>query len=726
MDLVPRLVRALLLLALLLAVAPSAGVAEELCPEPCRCPGHGRLNCRHTGLATVPPASRRRALALLDFTGNSITALGKQAWKDYPWAETLVLRDNELRTVKSHSLEGLFLLKHLNLSGNGLTRIRSGTFQAWHGMQFLQELILSQNPLVVIDDSAFFKLPSVRSLDLSATQVIPQTLLQLLQTTVSLETLQVPKETACCLCQERPRPESPCRTIQFLCEKLCSSSAPQCVHSTVLQTRGEVMDMEQRRELNTSPVLILKPMEPSLGDHGTATLVVALTQSAEGGVSSLDSSRRNSYPPQHLLGHEGKTSAGDLRAKVKKKLHKAESIKAARITVPHQPQPARLKHVVEKTPSSWHQEKMESRLYWQGLKPSAVTGGLKHADDPSISGQHRDEEEDPTARKYHVRTHKRHKKKDRQYWVGHNPLFYQVLSPVKVERRSRSAQGLNRDVDFLSDPLVQSHPAVSSRRGATAEEKHSSIGGHLLLMPDTREEEDSMLLHKPVRPRSADLAPVLKDLETNADHHQQLMEAHKGLKTFMAHVERALRRDCSLPQLKQACAKMVKKTRLLLKVLQGRQENQEAYDPIEQCRQQENMIIHMALGKDKGLTGKHKQKVVVYVITFVVLLFFFVLVLLILKCVFHKRSRQSELDSQPGHPRKLWLRRFCAKLPQRGRKDNKEAQNVEQPLLYRAESSSECCPCSQAVHGASQCCSLFSKSELPWIQRIRDAYESQR
>lgn len=39
---------------------------------------------------------------------------------------------------------------------------------------------------------------------------------------------QVPKEAACCLCQERPRPESPCRTIQFLCQKLCSTSAPQC------------------------------------------------------------------------------------------------------------------------------------------------------------------------------------------------------------------------------------------------------------------------------------------------------------------------------------------------------------------------------------------------------------------------------------------------------------------------------------------------------------------
>ncbi|XP_041317815.1 leucine-rich repeat-containing protein 37B-like [Pyrgilauda ruficollis] len=137
----------------------------------------------------------------------------------------------------------------------------------------------------------------------------------------------------------------------------------------------------------------------------------------------------------------------------------------------------------------------------------------------------------------------------------------------------------------------------------------------------------------------------------------------------MAHVERALKRDCSLPQLKQACAKMVTKTRLLLKLLRERQENQGAYDPMEQCRLQESMIIHMALGKDKGLTGKQKLEVVVYVITFVVLLFFFVLVLLILKCVSHKCSRR-ELDSQPDHTRKLWLRRFCVKLPQRGRKDN--------------------------------------------------------
>ncbi|XP_048170464.1 leucine-rich repeat-containing protein 37B-like isoform X2 [Corvus hawaiiensis] len=136
-----------------------------------------------------PEGERCLSFLCRDFTGNSIAEIGKRAWKNYPWAETLVLRDNELRAVKSHSLQGLFLLKHLdlsgneivsieerafeplpflkllNLSGNGLTQIRSGTFQAWHGMQFLQEL------------------------DLSATQVTPQTLLLFLQSTVSLESL---------------------------------------------------------------------------------------------------------------------------------------------------------------------------------------------------------------------------------------------------------------------------------------------------------------------------------------------------------------------------------------------------------------------------------------------------------------------------------------------------------------------------------------------------------
>ncbi|XP_032922640.1 leucine-rich repeat-containing protein 37B-like [Catharus ustulatus] len=101
----------------------------------------------------------------------------------------------------------------------------------------------------------------------------------------------------------------------------------------------------------------------------------------------------------------------------------------------------------------------------------------------------------------------------------------------------------------------------------------------------------------------------------------------------MAHVERTLKMDCSLPQLKQACAKMVSKTRLLVNVLRERQENQEASDAMDQCPVQENMIIHMALGKGKKLPRKNLE-VVVYVIISVALLFFFIFVYVILKCVF--------------------------------------------------------------------------------------------
>ncbi|XP_064256027.1 uncharacterized protein LOC135286749 isoform X2 [Passer domesticus] len=474
------------------------------------------------------------------------------------------------------------------------------------------------------------------------------------------------------------------------------------------------MDMEQGRELNTSPVLILKPKEPSLGDHGTVTLVVALTLSADG-VSSLHSSRTNSYPPQHLLGHEGKISAGDLRAKVKKKLHKAESIKAAKITVPHQPQFARLKHVVEKISSSWGQNQMEPRLNWQALNSWDLTSGLNHILDKSVDRHLRGEVEDLALRQNYVNSHKQPKKEDSQYWVGHNQLFYQVLSPVKSEGEptatiTKDEQRLNSNLDFLSDPLVQGQHAVSSRGGATAEKEHSSLGGHLLLMPDTtdthwkQQEEGSRFLNKPWSPQSPDLAPVPGELlEAVVDRQLRLLVPDKSLQMFMAHVERALRRDCSLPQLQQACAKMVSKTGLLLKVLSERQETHGAYDPMGRCPLQENISRRTALEEDQEPTEK-------------------------------MRFLSHEGASQASHTRKLWLRRFCVKLVQRGRKDNKEAQNVEQ---QRAESSSHRQPLSLHARaslllkglpsiGALQRFSLFRKSEVPLVQCITDSYESDK
>ncbi|XP_031989995.1 uncharacterized protein LOC116455820 [Corvus moneduloides] len=369
------------------------------------------------------------------------------------------------------------------------------------------------------------------------------------------------------------------------------------------------MDTQLPRELNTSPVLSLKPKEPSLGDHGTVTFAVALTLSTEGDVSSLANSRTNSHPPQHLSGHEGKTSVDGLRAKLEKKVDKAESIKTVKSIVPQQPQPARLKDVEEKTPSSWHHKQQDSRLNWQALNPWDGAGGLNLSDDASIAGHHRDEQQDPAPRQNFIMTH--NQQQDSQYWVGHNQLFYQVMGPMKAVGEPKVDQRLNRNLDFLSDPLVQSRPAASSRGEATAEEGQSSLGGHLLIIPDTTEthwkqpEEGSRFLNKPGSPQGPDLALVPGErLETTVDRFLRLLVPDKGLRTFMAHVERALRTDCSLPQLQLACAKMVSKTGLLLKVLSERQENQGASERMGQCRLQANISRRTALEEDQEPTGK--------------------------------------------------------------------------------------------------------------------------
>ncbi|CAM5178051.1 unnamed protein product, partial [Eretmochelys imbricata] len=124
-----------------------------------------------------------------------------------------VLKDNDLSKLQKDSLEGLLSLKHLdlscnkilfiekqafeplpflqyiNLGGNLITELHYGTFQAWHGMQFLQKLVLSHNPLSIIADTSFFELPSLKYLDLGATQVTQKTFQTLLMTSLRLETL---------------------------------------------------------------------------------------------------------------------------------------------------------------------------------------------------------------------------------------------------------------------------------------------------------------------------------------------------------------------------------------------------------------------------------------------------------------------------------------------------------------------------------------------------------
>ncbi|XP_063124823.1 proline rich protein 2-like 1 isoform X2 [Rattus norvegicus] len=159
------------------------------------------------------PSTYNDTFAILNFKGNDISYIDKNVWKVYRWTEKLILSENHLTELHKDSFEGLLslqvldlscnkiryiergtfeslpFLKYMNLGCNLLTELSFGTFQAWHGMQFLQQLILSRNPLTVVEDPYFFKLPALKYLDLGTTQVQLTTVENILMKTLELQHL---------------------------------------------------------------------------------------------------------------------------------------------------------------------------------------------------------------------------------------------------------------------------------------------------------------------------------------------------------------------------------------------------------------------------------------------------------------------------------------------------------------------------------------------------------
>uniref|UniRef100_A0ACB8E8F8 Uncharacterized protein n=1 Tax=Sphaerodactylus townsendi TaxID=933632 RepID=A0ACB8E8F8_9SAUR len=266
------------------------GGAQGPCPTVCHCTLE-ILNCSRItnlpGFHQVPlpnPAVPLHPFTHLDFTGNVISSIGKEVWKAYPWAEHLVLKENSLSRLQSTSLEGLFSLTYLdlscnkiqiieknvfeavpflrviNLSGNNIQQVTYGTFRAWHGMQFLLKVDLSNNPLVTIQDSYFYGLPSLAYLDLGATDVTPRILENLLRTALRLKTLVLPQKMSCCLCLIKEDIEVLCDTVKLECTESCGVSATLCdKEEPLIRMQQEVLKVLQIRKMNSSSLLSILP-----------------------------------------------------------------------------------------------------------------------------------------------------------------------------------------------------------------------------------------------------------------------------------------------------------------------------------------------------------------------------------------------------------------------------------------------------------------------------------
>ncbi|XP_075418116.1 uncharacterized protein LOC142459948 isoform X2 [Tenrec ecaudatus] len=201
----------------------------------------GLLSERRLHHVPVPePSVYNGTFTVLNFQGNSISYIDEDVWKAYRWTE------------------------RLNLGCNLLTELTFGTFQAWHGMQFLHKIILNRNPLTTVEDTYLFKLPALKYLDMGTTQVSLATVESLLITTLELERLILPSHMTCCLCQFKSTIEVVCKTVKLHCDSGCLINSTHCSEeASIGDAEGTFMKALQVRKKNTSTELTIEPEQTS-------------------------------------------------------------------------------------------------------------------------------------------------------------------------------------------------------------------------------------------------------------------------------------------------------------------------------------------------------------------------------------------------------------------------------------------------------------------------------
>ncbi|KAM8988539.1 uncharacterized protein PRD47_016917 [Ara ararauna] len=459
------------------------------------------------------------------------------------------------------------------LEGNLIPEIRSDTFRAWHGMHFLQTLVLSHNPLSVIEDMWFFKLPSLTHLDLGATRVTRQTLLMLLLGTSRLETLTLSNDTACCLCQHMHSTETPCRTLSFDCESVCSASAPRC--AALAQTPGLLTGAVPPGKGNSSSMLKIQPKEPSLREQGTVTLAVVM------GLSSPDAE-----PDLDLTRAESTLQEAAWRLKVSDILpvssHQGAPTPPA--AQPPAPYPSEALHPAQ---SGW------SHSHSDAVQQTNTADGLEDEEGAE------DQEEAPAPTQVSAGTDKEQKLQGSERTVG-----MELTEEELTAAEDGAEQRVSRIQRLLYALLVNTGPpAASSAPENRAAAERSSRGGSPPTAPagtsthgQHREQEPPV----PTAPGSSSApggaaaqgAPFVSQLS----RHLHRLLPDRALRRFLARVARALYEDCGLPQLQPACASMASRTGLLLRLLRERQRHPEPSD-LERCVREE----------DSGTARPHAQ-----------------------------------------------------------------------------------------------------------------------
>ncbi|XP_075071473.1 leucine-rich repeat-containing protein 37A3-like [Mixophyes fleayi] len=165
---------------------------------------------------------------------NLITQLDEDSFEGLLFLKVLDLSMNKIEMVAPHVFQPLPFLQSLNLAGNAIHEIHSGTFETWHGLLLLTSVVLAHNPLESFNDKALYNLGSMTYLDVGATNIPVPAIKTLLKTLPGLTTIILPNSVTCCLCLAQKKNTIRPETVKLHCLKTCPVNTFQCKLNTVL------------------------------------------------------------------------------------------------------------------------------------------------------------------------------------------------------------------------------------------------------------------------------------------------------------------------------------------------------------------------------------------------------------------------------------------------------------------------------------------------------------
>ncbi|XP_059899151.1 leucine-rich repeat and immunoglobulin-like domain-containing nogo receptor-interacting protein 1 isoform X1 [Gadus macrocephalus] len=139
------------------------------CPQPCRCNSRTlEANCSDCQLGVVPDGFPQDC-RLLNLTHNHLKILVSQQFKTWTQLEELDVSDNPLVTIEAEAFLGLRSLLTLRLARNRLRVIPAGAFK---GLPRLKLLDIRDNQILVLLDFTFQDLPSLLRIDTGRSDLV--------------------------------------------------------------------------------------------------------------------------------------------------------------------------------------------------------------------------------------------------------------------------------------------------------------------------------------------------------------------------------------------------------------------------------------------------------------------------------------------------------------------------------------------------------------------------